>query len=197
MRSQLRFVMHPDDENEFVAEVLRDSPVVLIDGPRWKTPQPTVTKTITEIGSYCIIWSPSDLKELKADFIPTCNDWYCRSEFATIQFLRSLVADDRIKDGRIAIATSEKDDGCPQNVERRYKTLSKYIKKRYRNSVIQWQNLNAPLVLATESRSENPSEPDNSLWIGPHAMSWLQADPSHVVGQTAKGPVVGRLCSYA
>ena len=192
MRSQLRFVMHPNDEGAFVTELLSDPSVVLVDGPRWKTPEPPATRAIHDVGDYCIIWSPRDLAVLDADFIPTCKDWYCRSEFATIQFLRSSLTRSRILLGRLAISTSDEDKGHPRTVERRYKLLRRFIQKTYRNSVIEWRNLNAPSAPATQSRSANPSQPDSSLWIGPHAMAWLNTDPLHVVSQSVSGPVVGR-----
>jgi hypothetical protein len=64
MRSQLRFVLHPDDESALVAELLRDPAVLFVDGPRWKTATPPTTRDVFAVGSYCIIWSPEDLLEL-------------------------------------------------------------------------------------------------------------------------------------
>jgi len=77
MRSQLRFVMHPDDEADLMTVLLRDAAVLLVDGPRWRSPTPPTTRNISAVGSYCIIWSPEDLPELAADFVPKRNDWYC------------------------------------------------------------------------------------------------------------------------
>ena len=56
MKSQVRFVMHPDDEYVLVAELLRDPAVLLVDGPRWKVAVPPTTRNISAVGSYCIIW---------------------------------------------------------------------------------------------------------------------------------------------
>ena len=105
VRSQLRFVMHPDDDAAIMAELLRDAAVLLVDGPRWKTATPPTTRNVSAVGNYCIIWSPEDLPELAAEFIPTCNDWYCRAEYATIQFLRSKIIETVIHEGRLAIST--------------------------------------------------------------------------------------------
>lgn len=67
MNSQLRFVMHPDDEREFAAQVLADPAVLLIDGPRWKAAAPETFRTLDAIrGSYCILWSPDDQAALDA-----------------------------------------------------------------------------------------------------------------------------------
>jgi hypothetical protein len=51
------------------------------------------------------IRSPDDLPELAADYDPTGNDWYCSSKHATIQFLRSSIAGEIIRDGPFAIST--------------------------------------------------------------------------------------------
>ena len=37
MKSELRFVMHPDDETSLLADILRDQEVLFIDGPRWNS----------------------------------------------------------------------------------------------------------------------------------------------------------------
>ena len=53
MRSQIRFVMHPLDEAEFIAQLLEDESVGLIDGPRWPAATPLVTRSLAQIqGSY-------------------------------------------------------------------------------------------------------------------------------------------------
>ena len=82
--------MHPLDEAALIRELLRDPAIVLIDGSRWKSATPPTTRNVSAIGRYCLIWSPEDLAELAADFIPTCNDWYCRAEHATISILEML-----------------------------------------------------------------------------------------------------------
>ncbi len=109
MRSEVQFAMDPEDEIEFITEVLSDPSVVLVDGPRWKTKKPPTTRDISKLSDdYCIIWSREDLPQLDAEYIPTCKDWYCRSEFATIQFLRSVMHKDSVLiNGRIAICTTD------------------------------------------------------------------------------------------
>jgi hypothetical protein len=192
MRSQLRFVMHPDDETELMTELLRDSAVLLIDGPRWKSATPPTTRNVAAVGSYCIIWSPEDLPELSADFIPTCDDWYCRAEYATIQFLRCTITDTTIKDGRLAISTGAANRTTAANVERRYKLLCRTIKKTYVNSIVRWRNPNRPEAPAGPGRSANPSEPDRSLWVGPAAMTWLLGEPQRCI-QPFAGAVQGTI----
>lgn len=107
MNSQLRFVMHPADEREFAAQVLADPAVLLIDGPRWQAAAPQTFRDLDAIrGNYCILWSPDDQAALQARYIAGCNDWYCESEYATVQFLRSeIFADGVLFEGRIAVAT--------------------------------------------------------------------------------------------
>ena len=45
---------------------------------------------------------------------------------------------------------------------------------------------------AGPSRSANPSDPDRSVWVGPNAMTWLQADPKRCVKQTPTSLVEDR-----
>jgi len=184
--------MHPDDEAVLLAELLRDPAVLLVDGPRWKSATPPTTRNVSAVGSYCIIWSPEDLPELAADFIPTCNDWYCRSQYATIQFLRCSMTDTLITGyGSFAISTALADSNTAAKVERRYKLLCRAIKKTYRNSVVRWRNPNFPQAPARPSRSANPSAPDRSLWVGPAAMTWLAGDTARRIKNFAGAAVEG------
>jgi hypothetical protein len=176
MRSQIRFVMHPDDEAVLMSELLRDRAVLLVDGPRWKSAAPPTTRNISAVGYYCIIWSPADLPNLPAEFIPSRNDWYCRGEHATIQFIRCTVAGTVITEGRFAIATDQASATTAANIQRRYNLLRRWIKKTYVNSVVRWRNPKVPEAPPGPNRSANPSAPDRTLWIGPSAMKWLSAD---------------------
>jgi len=191
VRSQLRFVMHPDDETAIVAELLRDPAVLLVDGPRWKTATPPTTRNVSAVGSYCIIWSPEDLPELPAEFIPTCNDWYCRAEYATIQFLRCKITETVITEGRLAISTGPAHKTTAANVERRYRLVRRTIQKTYLNSVARWCNPKVPEAPAGPPRSANPSKPDPSLWVGPAAMSWLADDAARRIKQFLASNVEG------
>jgi hypothetical protein len=183
--------MHPYDEAALMTELLRDPAVLLIDGPRWKSATAPTTRNISAVGNYCIIWSPEDLSELDADFIPTCNDWYFRTEYATIQFLRCKIAETVITEGRLAISTGAASKEAAASVERRYKLLSRSIKKTYVNSVVRWRNTERPEAPAAPSRSANPSEPDRSLWVGPTAMTWLVGDAARRIKIFPAGPVEG------
>jgi hypothetical protein len=194
MKSQLRFVMHPSDERDFAAHVLAEDGVYLIDGPRWKTSSPATHRSIEAIaGNYCIVWSVHDRPSLSARYVPTCNDWYCDSESATIQFLRSQVVDTVITEGRIAIATSHASETEAAGVERRFKSLVRFVKKRYTNSIIRWCNPSLPLLPAIPGRSANPSKPDPQVWVGPHAMSWLQEHPNRRIKQFTNSLVEARI----
>jgi hypothetical protein len=105
MKSQLRFVMHADDEASLLRELLQESAVLLIDGPRWKQPTPQTARSLSSIGNYCIVWSPEDISELTSEYVANTNDWYCRSEHSTIQFLRSRMTGAVLTEGRFAVWT--------------------------------------------------------------------------------------------
>jgi hypothetical protein len=184
--------MHPDDEALFVAEMLRDPEILLIDGPRWKTESPASQRNIEGIGNYCVVWSPEDFPTLTAKYIPTCNDWYCNSEFATIQFLRStLDSDSVLTQGRIAIGTG--DEESAKRVESRYKALRTFLKGHYVNSIVRWRNTNRPSAPASSSRSANPSRPDRTLWVGPSALKWLKSKEGRSIKQSPNAFVEGNL----
>jgi hypothetical protein len=198
MRSQLCFVMHPIDEQEFAAQVLSDDSVYLIDGPRWQASTPEVHRSLEGIaGGYCIVWSTQDCAVLRARHIPACNDWYCQSEFATIQFLRSQILDSVITQGRIAIGTSDTSEFDGKGVERRFKSLARYLKKHYANSVLCWGNPRLPTGSGGDDRSANPSNPDARVWVGPNALRWLKQDQSRCVKQSPSFFVEGRIVEAA
>jgi len=190
--------MHPDDEREFAAQMLSESSVVLIDGPRWRDPVPETYRSLEEIsGSYCIIWSTQDRATLRARYVASCNDWYCESESATIQFLRSQISDSVVTEGRIAVSTSDATNSEGVGVEKRFKALSRFIKKRYANSVVQWSNPTLPFAPASPRRSANPSKPDAQVWVGPHALRWLRQDLTRSAKQSVGALVEARLVSAA
>jgi hypothetical protein len=193
VNSQLRFVMHPDDESALATQLLGEPAVLLIDGPRWKTATPPTTRNLAALGWYVIIWSPEDLPELPAEFIPTCDDWYCRGEYATIQFLRSRVTGKVITEGRFAISTEPARNTTAKSVERRYVLLRRSVQKTYMSSVVRWRNPSLPETLGEPHRSANPSNPDRSLWVGPAAMAWLAADPARRIKQFTTSFVEGTL----
>src|SRR5262245_61862679 len=191
MKSQVRFVMHLDDEKSLIPELLRDSSVLLIDGPRWKQAKPQTSRDLSSIGHYCIIWSPGDLPELSAEYVPSVNDWYCRSEHSTIQFLRSRFTDAVITEGRFAVWTEDAEPTAASAVERRYKMLRTVLKRTYANSCVRWLSPTLPVAPAGPSRSANPSKPDTSLWVGPCTMAWLLANESRRIKQSLTSSVEG------
>lgn len=198
MSSQLRFVMHSSDERDFAAHLLSDNSVWLVDGPRWKTSIPETVRSLEEVtGSYCIIWSPQDRASLTARYVPTCDDWYCESESVTIQFLRSQIFGSVITEGRIAISTSDATESEAMGVERRFKSLARFFKKHYTNSAIQWSNPSLPFAPAGPGQSANPSKPDAQVWVGSHALRWLQQDHSRCIKQFTNSLVEARLVEAA
>jgi hypothetical protein len=149
------------------------------------------SRSLASIGSYCIVWSPDDLPKLTAEFIPSCNDWYCQSEDTTIQFLRSRVIGTVLTDGRLAVSTDAVSASTAAGVERRYKLLRRTIKNTYANAVVAWTNPTLPIAPSAPGRSANPSKPDSALWVGPRAMAWLLADSTRRVKVIPEGPVEG------
>lgn len=182
MASELQFVMHPGDEALFVAEILREQDVSFINGPRWPSAVPLPTQTLDGIGHYCILWSRKELDPLTSDFIPTCNDWYCNSEYATIQFLRSEMKGDVLGAGRIArhYFPAGFDPVAIDAISRRYNRLRRYIKKHFRNSVLVGR--------------EHPDCVFDFTWVGPHAIEWLRQSPERWVdcpGAAVLAPGIG------
>jgi hypothetical protein len=192
MGKQLRFIMDHNDEEAFVAQALQTGNVRFIDGPRWKSPKPVASLSISTFGWYVIIWSPDDLAELSAEYIPSCNDWYCQSEIATLQFLRSQYPGGDVVEGRIAVNVPS-GEVCPfPGVRKRFATLSRFIKKTYVNNAIFWQYADEASNLEILQR-RGGYQPDASLWIGPGAQAWLRADPNRHVFNNVGGRVIGKL----
>jgi hypothetical protein len=193
--------MHPADEAEFEKLLVSDESIRFIAGPRWKTETPETSRTLAEIDdTYCIIWSTADMVKLKAEYIPSCDDWYCRSEHATIQFLRSDMDEAVITEGRIAISTIPSPDfpaASARSLEKRYGDLWKYFRRIYSNSIIQWRNPTVPYAPAGPHRSANPSKPDPQVWVGPHAVNWLRERADRRIKQSRQGNVEAILVDAA
>jgi hypothetical protein len=104
------------------------------------------------------------------------------------------LGDPYVHDGRLAVATTQRGEQAEPGrkvsaVERRYLALKRHIQKTYTNKVVIWQNLSLP-----RSRT-NPIKPDVSLWIGPHALHWLEQDPANrwvqgIPGAPARGYLI-------
>ncbi|WP_412065938.1 hypothetical protein [Rhizobium sp. SYY.PMSO] len=198
LNSQVRLIQHPEDEREFANAVLAEDAVRLINGPRWSTEEPQTFRSISAIaGNYCIIWSPQDRAKLSARYIPAQNDWYCDAEMVTIQFLRSQLIASTIIEGRIAISTTHAEAAEAKGVERRFKALSRFIKKRYLNSVLCWYSPDNPIGPATSERTANPSAPDSHVWVGPHALHWLNQNRNRHVKQFMTSTVHAQLVDIA
>jgi len=193
MKKQLRFVMHPLDEEEIVNEILKEQSVHFINGPRWKTSVPASTRSIVSFGYYCIIWSKEDRDTLTSKYIPTCDDWYCDSENSTIQFLRSRVSESVLIEGRFAVNTNELTEIESNSISQRFNRLSRFVKRNYKNKLVFWLNPNLPMQPASTDRSSNPSKPDAQLWVGPHALEWLSDSSARCVKQDERFIVEGRL----
>jgi hypothetical protein len=195
MRSQLRFVMHADDELQFERELLAESHLQFIDGPRWPDASPKTFRTLARVGHHCLLWSPLDLANLSADEVGP-GAWCCRSGQATIQFLRSEQCDTFLTEGRIAINTEASapfEPGGAAALDKRYKRLRTSIKKTYANNLVHWFNPTSVAAPASKERSANPSKADEQVWLGPHALAWLQQDDQRRIKQFRQSVVVGLL----
>jgi hypothetical protein len=180
MRSETRFVMHPEDETEFARIVSSEAGNVFVDGPKWRGPGPPIARELSTSGIHLMIWNRTETPELVASHHRKDENewWYCENEFLTIQFLRSgfQFGEPFLFEGRIAVWTTANDKthfqkSSSPGIEHRFKMLRTYIKKNYTNGVIIWQNLSFP-------RSKtNPLKPDPGLWVGPQAMRWLAEEP--------------------
>jgi hypothetical protein len=185
--------MHRDDEAMFVRFLLEDGSVVLIDGPRWKNSTPVVTRNLTEIkGNYCIVWSKANAPRLRANYISACDDWYCRNEEATLQFLRSQeLGGLEITEGRLAVCTPDFEtksftkEGIA-GVEKRFKSARSFLKKHFTNNAIRWF---LPGVVSGPNASPNPSKPDPSVWVGPFVKTWLEESKDRKLRQFEGGRV--------
>ncbi|MCA8990123.1 MAG: hypothetical protein KDA78_20920, partial [Planctomycetaceae bacterium] len=190
MRSEVCFVMHPEDEKDFVRIITSEQGVVLVNGPKWDQPDPPVCHDINRAGNYLMIWNPSETPGLTANHHRKEDKewWYCNNEHLTIQFLRSgfQYHEPYLFAGRIAVCTTslEKtvhDPSSAEQIERRFKSLRKQIQKTYRNSILIWQNPSLP-----RSRT-NPQKPAPNVWIGPHAIQWLEEQPAERWVQQFRG----------
>jgi hypothetical protein len=195
MRSEVRLMMLPEDEDEFLRSILDEPGTVLVDGPRWDTPEPPIASDFAGVGPHLLVWKPSEHPKLAANRHEKGGSawWYCRDERATIQFLRCRYrpGDRFVSEGRLAVATTERGErttpGSPASpVERRFLALRRRIHKVYTNRVIIWQNRSLP-----RSRT-NPLKPDPGLWVGPRALRWLEDAPEDrwvqvVPGSHARG----------
>lgn len=176
MQGQVRFVMHPDDEQAFERELLAEKGLLFIDGPRWPSRTPRAVRSLASVrGDYCILWHRADLAVLRADHMEKIGDWYCKSEYATIQFLRSRHVKNVLTEGRLAVfTTGELSRTAAAAIDARYKRLRRYIQKNYTNKIVCWCNPKLPLLSAGPNRSANPSKPDAQVWVGPAALDWLR-----------------------
>jgi hypothetical protein len=182
MRSEVTFVMHPEDESEFANAIALEPGTVFVNGPSWPTPEPPIVTDLQIADNYLMIWNPAETPPLSGKHHQNkdAEFWYCQNEFMTIQFLRSgfQYGEPFLFEGRIAICTTDRDKStfhAPSAplIERRFLSLRKVIKKTYTNKVLIWQNTSLP-------RSKtNPSKLSATVWVGPRALRWLREDPKN------------------
>jgi hypothetical protein len=157
--------MAPEDEAMFLRFVFERPTAHLI--PELRNPTREVPRTRAIHGErslHCMLWDETILPEPVVEHVPSCNDYYLRSEESLIQFLRSPVTQDTITAGRIALATGWKGgaDTNPKTARamtRWYDTLARWIKSRFKNS----------FVYASDYKPDVGSR-ERMVWVGPRAI---------------------------
>jgi hypothetical protein len=154
MGSQFRFVMHPEDEQAFVAHI----------------------------------------RSVRAnDLVSWTTSGVASSDTTKVQLTPSRIIGVVITEGQLWVSTF----GHAENhvVQKLYRALVRHAKRHYANSVLQWINPTIPLAPAGNNLSANPSKPDQQIWLAPHAMHWLKADPKRCVKPFPGLLIEGRLVS--
>jgi|SRR6185295_2073191 len=152
--TQTGTIMAPEDEWRFLEYAFEDPDVHLITDVRFPTKAIPHTRS-TDPGPHphCALWNKAMLPAPVVEYIPTCNDYYLRSEASLIQYLRSPLQGTSIAPGRIALMTHLVEP------RRWYESLRKWLKKNFRNT----------FVFASDF---NPSVGSKmaSYWAGPAAI---------------------------
>lgn len=75
MKSQIRLVIHPNDEADFFSKCLASADTFLIDGPRWQAPTPKLHQSLADINGHdCLVWSNLDTDTLRSRYMQECSD---------------------------------------------------------------------------------------------------------------------------
>lgn len=81
VRSQVITIMAPEDEAAFLGFVFERPTVYLIPDVRNPTPEVPRTRDIREHKSlHCMLWDKAILPQLRIEHIPSCSDYYLRSD---------------------------------------------------------------------------------------------------------------------
>lgn len=113
---------------------------------------------------HCMLWDKAILSRPDVEYIPSCNDYYLRSDESLIQFMRSPSNDESLSVGRIALATGWKgspdvNPGTAPAIVGWYKSLSRWIKANFRNS----------FVYASDFKPDVGGR-ERMVWVGPGAL---------------------------
>ena len=154
MRSQVVTLMAPEDEAAFLAFAFERPTVYLIPGVRHPTAEVPRTREVAGVtSSNCALWDQALLPKPEVEYIPSCDDYYLRSDDRLIQFLRSPVETGSIGVGRIALATEV------PSMAAWFKTLARWIQKHFSNA----------LIYASDFKPDVGSR-ERTVWAGPHAI---------------------------
>jgi hypothetical protein len=170
MRSQVVTLMAPEDEAAFLAFVFERPTACLIPDVRHPTAEVPHTRDVAALtSSTCALWDRALLPEPHVEHIPSCDDYYLRSEDRLIQYLRSPVESGSIGTGRIALVTE-----VPP-MAAWFRTLARWIQTHFSNA----------LIYASNFKPEIGSR-ERTVWAGPHAVELSRrgvklgtADPHH------------------
>ncbi|MCY1059921.1 hypothetical protein [Nannocystis sp. SCPEA4] len=165
MRSQIVTLMAPEDEAAFLSFVFERPTVSLITDVRSPTPEIHHTRDVRGIESLdCMLWDAAILPRPQVEHIPSCDDYYLRSDESLIQFLRSPIKDTSIAVGRIALATGWK--GAPATNPKTARAMTTWF-----NALGRWikANFAKSFVYASDFKPDVGSR-EQAVWAGPRAI---------------------------
>lgn len=93
-----------------------------------------------------------------------------------LQFWRSAFSGHLLTAGRIAVLSAD-----PEAVAL-YRRWRRWLRARYSNPLVCYNE-----TFAADKRRVAPAK---FLWVGPHAIRWLAANPEHTFRQFARGTVI-------
>lgn len=151
--------MAPEDEAAFLEVLLARPSVYVIPEVRNPTADVPHTRDLREVSSlHCMLWDQKILRRPEVEHIPSCDDYYLRSDDLLLQYLRSPVKEGSIGAGRLAIASEHRALGAW------FTALQRWIKGHFKNT----------FVYASSYQPEVGSR-ERMVWVGPQAIERSRA----------------------
>lgn len=146
--------MAPEDEAAFLEVLFARPSAYVIPEVRNPTQDVPHKRDLSAVSSLnCMLWDQKILRKPEVEHIPSCNDYYLRSDELLLQYLRSPVKPDSIGAGRLAIASEHRALGAW------FTELQRWIKARFKNT----------FVYASSYKPEVGSR-ERMVWVGPGAI---------------------------